>query len=132
MRSMQMNPNGVRAHEPRPGWTIVLAGLGLLMTALDKMVVANAVTAIRTSLHSGLADLEWTVNAYLLSFACLILTGAALGDRFGRRRMFTAGIAVFTAASAAAALSPSVGLLIAARVVQGAGAAIVFPLTLTL
>ena len=120
------------ASEPHPGWTIALAGLGVLMTALDNMVVANALPAIRVSLHSGLADLEWTVNAYLLSFACLILTGAALGDRFGRRRMFTVGIAVFTASSAAAALSSSVGFLIAARVVQGAGAAIVFPLTLTL
>ena len=102
------------------------------MTALDNLVVATALPALRVSLHSGLAGLEWTVNAYLLAFACLILTGAALGDRFGRRRMFTVGIAVFTAASAAAALSPSVGALIAARVVQGAGAAIAFPLTLTL
>ena len=102
------------------------------MTALDNLVVATALPVLRTSLHAGLSGLEWTVNAYLLAFACLILTGAALGDRFGRRRMFAVGIAVFTAASAAAALSPSVGALIAARVVQGAGAAIAFPLTLTL
>ena len=114
------------------GWTIVLAGLGIFMTALDNLVVATALPVLRTSLHAGLSGLEWTVNAYLLAFACLILSGAALGDRFGRRRMFTVGIAVFTAASAAAALSPSVGALIAARVVQGAGAAIAFPLTLTL
>jgi MFS family permease len=79
----------------------------------------------------GLASLEWTLNAYILSFACLLLTGAALGDRFGRRRMFVVGVLVFTAASAAA-LSPSAGALIAARVLQGAGAAMVFPLTLKL
>src|SRR5919197_4061798 len=121
-----------RGVEPRPTWTIVLAGLGIFMTALDNLVVATALPVLRTSLHAGLAGVEWTVNAFLLAFACMILTGAALGDRFGRRRMFTIGIAVFTIASAAAALSPSVGALIAARVVQGAGAAIAFPLTLTL
>ncbi len=114
------------------GWTIVLAGLGVFMTALDNMVVTTALPVLRVSLHAGLSGLEWTVNAYLLAFACLLMTGAALGDRFGRRRMFAVGIGVFTAASAAAALSPSVGVLIAARVVQGAGAAIAFPLTLTL
>jgi EmrB/QacA subfamily drug resistance transporter len=113
-------------------WTIVLAGLGVFMTALDIMVVTTALPVLRVSLHAGLSGLEWTVNAYLLAFACLLMTGAALGDRFGRRRMFVVGIGVFTAASAAAALSPSVGVLIAARVVQGAGAAIAFPLTLTL
>ena len=116
----------------RPGWTLALAGLGLFMTALDNMVVATALPVMRQSLHGSLADLEWTVNAYLLSFACFLLTGAALGDRFGRRRMYCVGIAIFTGASAAAALSPTVGILIAARVVQGAGAAIVLPLTLTL
>ena len=121
-----------RGNEPSPTWTIVLAGLGIFMTALDNMVVTTALPVLRVSLHAGLAGLEWTLNAYLLAFACLLLTGAALGDRFGRRRMFAIGIALFTAASAAAALSPTVGALIAARVVQGAGAAIAFPLTLTL
>src|SRR5712691_7900917 len=116
----------------RPGWTLALTGLGLFMTALDNMVVTTALPVMRQSLHGSLSDLEWTVNAYLLSFACLLLTGAALGDRFGRRRMFCVGIAIFTGASAAAALSPSAGTLIAARVIQGAGAAIVLPLTLTL
>ena len=116
----------------RPGWTLALTGLGLFMTALDNMVVTTALPVMRQSLHGSLSDLEWTVNAYLLSFACLLLTGAALGDRFGRRRMYCVGLAVFTAASAAAALSPSIGILIAARVVQGAGAAMVLPLTLTL
>jgi EmrB/QacA subfamily drug resistance transporter len=102
------------------------------MTALDTLVVTTALPVLRVSLHSSLADLEWTVNAYNLSFACLLLTGAALGDRFGRRRMFSIGLGIFTAASAAAALSPTVGTLIAARAIQGAGAAIVMPLTLTL
>jgi EmrB/QacA subfamily drug resistance transporter len=87
---------------------------------------------LRVSLHGSLADLEWTVNAYNLAFACLLLTGAALGDRFGRRRMFCTGLAAFTAASAGAALAPTVGALIAARAVQGAAAALVLPLTLTL
>jgi EmrB/QacA subfamily drug resistance transporter len=113
-------------------WTIVLAGLGVFMTALDTLVVATALPVLRTSLHASLSDLEWTVNAYILSFACLLLTGAALGDRFGRRRMFAVGVAVFTLGSVGSALSGSIGALVAARVVQGAGAAIVFPLTLTL
>jgi EmrB/QacA subfamily drug resistance transporter len=102
------------------------------MTALDTLVVATALPVLRVDLGASLSDLEWTVNAYNLSFACFLLMGAALGDRFGRRRMFTVGLFVFTAASAAAALSPTVGALIAARAVQGAGAAVVMPLTLTL
>jgi EmrB/QacA subfamily drug resistance transporter len=117
---------------PRQGWTMALASLGLFMVALDTLVVTTALPALRVGLGASLSDLEWTVNAYNLAFACLLLTGAALGDRFGRRRMFAVGLLVFTAASAAAALSPSVGALIAARAVQGAGAAIVMPLTLTL
>jgi EmrB/QacA subfamily drug resistance transporter len=132
MGASQVGSATGRGVEPSPTWTIVLAGLGIFMTALDNLVVATALPVLRTSLHAGLAGLEWTVNAYLLAFACLLLTGAALGDRFGRRRMYAIGIALFTAASAAAALSPSVDALIAARVVQGAGAAIAFPLTLTL
>jgi EmrB/QacA subfamily drug resistance transporter len=102
------------------------------MVALDTLVVTTALPVIRTDLGASLSDLEWTVNAYNLAFACFLLTGAALGDRFGRRRMFCIGLAVFTAASAAAALSPTVAALIAARTVQGAGAAMVMPLTLTL
>jgi EmrB/QacA subfamily drug resistance transporter len=117
---------------PHQTWTLVLASMGVFMTALDTLVVTTSLPVLRVSLHGSLSSLEWTVNAYNLAFACLLLTGAALGDRFGRRRMFTIGIGVFTAASAAAALSPSVGALVAARAVQGAGAAIVFPLTLTL
>jgi EmrB/QacA subfamily drug resistance transporter len=117
---------------PKPGWTLVLASLGLFMSALDNMVVTTALPVLRVSLHASLASLEWTVNAYLLSFACMLLTGAALGDRFGRLRMFRVGVAVFTAASAWAALAPTVDVLIAARVAQGVGAAIIMPLSLTL
>jgi EmrB/QacA subfamily drug resistance transporter len=115
-----------------PKWTVVLASIGVFMTALDVLVVTTSLPAIRADLHASLSSLEWTINAYNLAFACLILTGAALGDRFGRRRMYAAGIALFTAGSAAAALAPSAGALIAARTVQGAGAAVVLPLTLTL
>jgi EmrB/QacA subfamily drug resistance transporter len=122
----------VKDRAPHKGWTLALASLGLFMVALDTLVVTTALPVLRVDLKASLSDLEWTVNAYNLSFACFLLTGAALGDRFGRRRMFTVGLFVFTAASAAAALSPSVGALIAARAVQGGGAAIVMPLTLTL
>src|SRR5438477_3229610 len=121
-----------RSEAPHKVWTLVLASLGLFMVALDTLVVTTALPVLRVDLHASLSELEWTVNAYNLAFACLLLTGAALGDRFGRRRMFAVGLLVFTAASAAAALSPNVGALIAARAVQGAGAAIVMPLTLTL
>src|SRR5690242_2346325 len=113
-------------------WTIVLASLGVFMTALDTLVVTTALPVLRVDLGASLSSLEWTVNAYNVAFACLLLTGAALGDRFGRRRMFCVGLAVFTAASAAAALSPSAGALVGARALQGMGAAIVTPLTLTL
>ncbi|MFE2425966.1 DHA2 family efflux MFS transporter permease subunit [Streptomyces sp. NPDC059373] len=122
----------VTAPAPRKAWTLILAALGLFMVALDTLVVATALPVMRTDLGASLADLEWTVNAYNLAFACLLLTGAAVGDRFGRRRMFAVGLSVFALASTAAALSPTVGALIAARAVQGAGAAIVMPLTLTL
>ena len=118
--------------KPHKTWTLVLASLAGFMVALDTLVVTTALPVLRVDLHASLSGLEWTVNVYNLAFACLLLTGAALGDRFGRRRMFAVGLTVFTAASAAAALSPSIGALIAARVVQGAGAAIVMPLTLTL
>jgi EmrB/QacA subfamily drug resistance transporter len=102
------------------------------MTALDTLVVANALPALRHSLHASLSDLEWTVNAYNLAFAVALLTGAALGDRYGRKRMYWVGLLGFTVASGAAALSPGVGVLIAARGVQGIAAAIVMPMTLTL
>jgi EmrB/QacA subfamily drug resistance transporter len=113
-------------------WTVIVASLGVFMTALDTLVVTTSLPALRVDLHASLQSLEWTVNAYNLAFACLLLTGAALGDRFGRRRMFTIGIAVFTVASAAAALAPNADALVIARALQGAGAAILTPLTLTL
>ena len=122
-----------RASRPaRTGWTLALASLGSFLAALDVVAVATALPVLRTDLGASLSSLEWTLNAYNLTFACLMLTGAALGDRFGRRRMYIIGLGVFTAASAVAALSSSPETLIAARVVQGAGAAVVLPLTLTL
>src|SRR5690348_93762 len=117
---------------PHKTSTLVLASLGLFMAALDTLVVTTALPVLRVDLHASLSSLEWTVNAYNLSFACFLITGAALGDRFGRRRVYTCGLLLFTAASAAAALAPSAEALIAARTVQGAGAAVVMPLTLTL
>jgi EmrB/QacA subfamily drug resistance transporter len=112
--------------------TLVIASLATFMTALDTLVVTTALPVLRVDLHASLAGLEWTVNAYNLAFACLLLTGAALGERFGRRRMFAMGLLVFTAGSAASALAPSVQALVLSRALQGAGAAIVTPLTLTL
>jgi EmrB/QacA subfamily drug resistance transporter len=114
------------------GWTFAIVSVALFMVVLDNLVVTNALPAIRSDLGATIQQLEWTVNAYTLTYAVLLLTGAALGDRFGRRRMFVFGLTVFTLGSAAAALSPSTSALIAARAVQGLGAAIVTPLTLTL
>ncbi|MEV6926029.1 DHA2 family efflux MFS transporter permease subunit [Dactylosporangium sp. NPDC051485] len=113
-------------------WVLGLASVASFMVILDMLVVATALSTIQRDLGASLADLEWTVNAYTLSFACLILTGAALGDRLGRRAVFAAGLALFSLASAGCALAPSVGWLIAARMVQGAGAALVMPLALAL
>jgi EmrB/QacA subfamily drug resistance transporter len=127
-----MKPRKQSTSPPRQTWTLVLAGLATFMTALDTLVVTTALPVLRVDLHSSLSGLEWTVNAYNLAFACLLLTGAALGDRFGRRRMFAVGLGVFTAASAASAVAPTVQALIISRAMQGAGAAIVTPLTLTL
>src|SRR5581483_6101255 len=87
-------------------WTFAITSLALFMVTLDNLVVTTAIPVIRRDLHAGLSGLEWTVNAYTLTFAVLLLTGAALGDRFGRRRLFAIGIGIFTAASAAAALAP--------------------------
>ena len=115
-----------------PVWVLIVASVASLMVALDALVVTTALPTIRVDLGASIEQLEWTVNAYTLSFAVLLMTGAALGDRFGRRRLFAAGLGLFSLASAACALAPSVGLLIAARAVQGAGAALVMPLGLTL
>ena len=116
----------------RPGWVLAVASVASLMVALDALVVTTALPTIRVHLGASIEELEWTVNAYTLSFAVLLMTGAALGERLGRRRMFAAGLAIFSGASAACALAPNVGMLIAARAIQGAGAALVMPLGMTL
>src|ERR1700722_1661162 len=113
-------------------WVLVLTAIASLMVALDVTVVSTALSTMRLHLHASIDELEWTVNAYGLSFAVLLMTGAVLGDRLGRRRVFVGGLALFSAASAACALSPDVGWLIAARAVQGAGAAVIAPVSLAL
>ena len=113
-------------------WVVLLTGLGSFMAAVDTLVVSTALSRIRLDLEASVGQLEWTVNAYNLSFAVLLITAAAVGDRFGRRRLYAAGIGLFALASAAAALAPDVGVLIAARAVQGAGAAVILPLGLAL
>jgi EmrB/QacA subfamily drug resistance transporter len=113
-------------------WTFIVTSVAVFMVSLDNLVVTTALPVIKHDLGASLQGLEWTVNAYTLTFAVLLLTGAALGDRFGRKRMFLTGLAIFTLGSAAAALAPSIGWLIAARASQGVGGAIVTPLTLTI
>ena len=112
-------------------WVFVLTSLASFMVALDALVVSTALATIRVDLGASIEQLEWTVNSYTLSFAVLLMTRAALGDRFGRRRIYTAGIGMFTVASAACALAPSIGWLIAARAIQGCGAALIMPLAVT-
>ncbi len=113
-------------------WVLALTGIGSLMTALDTLVVSTSLSTIRLDLGASVEELEWTVNAYNLSFAVLLMTAAALGDRFGRRRLYAAGLGVFVAASAACALAPDIGWLIGARAAQGLGAALVTTLGLAL
>jgi EmrB/QacA subfamily drug resistance transporter len=114
------------------GWVVVLTAIGSLMAALDTLVVSTSLTTIRLDLGASVEQLEWTVNAYNLSFAVLLIPAAALGDRYGRRRLYAGGLGLFAAASAACALAPEVGWLVAARAVQGAGAALVLTLGLAL
>jgi EmrB/QacA subfamily drug resistance transporter len=113
-------------------WTFAISSIAIFMVTLDNLVVTTAIPVIRRDLHAGISGLEWTVNAYTLTFAVLLLTGAALGDRFGRRLVFSIGIGIFTVGSAAAALAPTIGALDAARALQGLGGAIVAPLSLTI
>jgi EmrB/QacA subfamily drug resistance transporter len=113
-------------------WTLAIVSVALFMVTLDNLVVTNALVSIREDLGASLEELEWTVNAYTLSFAVFLLSAAALGDRLGRRAVFAAGIGIFTLSSAAAALAPSTDALIAARALQGLGAAVIAPLSLTL
>ncbi|MDQ2747960.1 MAG: DHA2 family efflux MFS transporter permease subunit [Actinomycetota bacterium] len=115
-----------------PGLTLAVASIAAFMTSIDMMVVTTALPAMRRSLGGDVGDLEWTLNAYLLAFACLLLTASGLGDLYGRRRIFTGGLVGFGASSAAAALAPSIAVLVAARAAQGAAAALVLPLTLTM
>ena len=121
-------PDGRR----RLGWVLGLTSTAYFMVALDATVVSTALPRMQADLHVGLTSLQWTLNAYGIAFAAGIITAAALGDRFGRRRIFTIGLALFTLASAACALAPSASDLIAARAVQGLGGAIVLPLSLTI
>jgi EmrB/QacA subfamily drug resistance transporter len=128
-----MNSNSRRmSRKATTRWVVALTGIGSLMAALDTLVVSTALSTIRVDLGASVEQLEWTVNAYNLSFAVLLMTGAALGDRFGRRNLYAIGLGLFTAASAACALAPEVGWLIAARALQGAGAALLMPLGLAL
>jgi EmrB/QacA subfamily drug resistance transporter len=113
-------------------WVLALTSVASFMVALDALVVTTALNTMRADLGASIEALEWTVNAYNLSFAVLLLTGAALGDRWGRRRMFAVGLGLFVVASAACALAGNVGWLIAARAVQGAGGALVMPLAMAL
>jgi len=113
-------------------WVLALASAASFMVALDALVVSTALSTIRTSLGASIEELAWTLSAYNLSFAMLLLTGAELGDRFGRRRVFAIGVAVFTAASIGCAVAANIGWLIAARSAQGASAAMVTPLGLAL
>lgn len=119
------------ASSDRPGWTLAIASVAAFMTSLDTMVVTTALPTMRAHLGGSVGQLEWTMNAYYLAFACLLIPGAGLGDRFGRRRVLCLGLIVFGLSSAGAGLSPTLGWLIAARVVQGSAAAAVMPLTLT-
>ncbi len=116
----------------RTAWTFVITSIALFMVVLDNLVVSTALPVIRVDLGASIEQLEWIVNAYTFTFAVFLLMGAALGDRFGRKRMFIIGLTIFTGASAMAALAPSTEWLIAARALQGLGGAIVTPLTLTL
>jgi len=116
----------------RPLATFIVTSVALFMGSLDNLVVTMALPAIKSHLHASLSSLEWTVNAYTLTFAVLLLPGATLGDRFGRKKVFIVGLSIFTVASALAALSSTAGELVAARALQGVGGAIVTPLTLTL
>src|SRR3954470_14791624 len=112
--------------------TIAITGAALFMVVLDNLIVASTLPAIQRSLGGSLDSLEWVLDAYILAFGVLMLSAAALGERYGRRKMFVIGIALFTVSSAAGAVAPNVGTLIAARAVEGIGGAIVTPLTLTL
>ena len=120
------------SHRAHIVWTFAITSIALFMTTLDNLVVTTALPTMQRDLHASISGLEWTVNAYTLTFAVLLMLGAALGDRLGRKRVFLVGLGIFTLGSAAAAMSPSIEWLIGARALQGVGGAIVTPLTLTI
>jgi len=126
------NPDTTHAVRPHLGWILGLTSTAFFMVVLDSVVVITALPRMQRDLHVGLASLQWTLTAYNIAFAAGIITAAAVGDRFGRRRVFNIGLALFTVASAACALAASAPDLIAARIVQGLGAAIILPLSLTI
>ena len=117
---------------PHPGWVLGLTSAAYFMVVLDSVVVITALPRMQADLHASVASLQWTLTAYNIAFAAGIVTAAALGDRFGRRRVFAAGLTLFTAASAACALAPDAAALTAARTVQGLGGAVILPLSLTI
>jgi EmrB/QacA subfamily drug resistance transporter len=127
-----MAPSTLETSKATTRWVVVLTAIGSLMAALDTLVVSTALSTIRLDFDASVEQLEWTVNSYNLSFAVLLITAAALGDRYGRRKLYAAGLGVFAVASAACALAPDIGWLIAGRAVQGAGAALIMPLGLAL
>src|SRR3954447_9613462 len=112
--------------------TIAITGAALFMVVLDNLIVASTLPAIERSLGGSLDSLEWVLDAYILAFGVLMLSAAAVGERYGRRKVFVAGVVLFTVSSAAGALAPNIGTLIAARAVEGIGGAVITPLTLTL
>src|ERR1700716_846086 len=120
------------AEENKKWWTLAAVAFGLFMIMLDNTIVNVALPSIERSLHMSISSLEWIVTAYALTFAALLITGGKLGDLYGRRKMFIAGLAVFTLASLACGLAPNAGFLIGARMVQGVGAALMNPATLSI
>ncbi|MDF3049064.1 MAG: drug resistance transporter, EmrB/QacA subfamily [Pseudonocardia sp.] len=126
-----MTGQATTAASTRRAWTIVLAGSASFLVALDLLIVTTALDAIRLDLRTSITSLQWVLTAYGVTFACLLLTGAALGDRFGRRRMFAGGVALFAVGSAVAALSGSIAVLILGRIVEGIGGALILPVGLT-
>src|SRR5256886_16780442 len=121
LREVDVNVRPNLCNKATTRWVVALTGIGSLMAALDTLVVSTALSTIRLDLGASVEQLEWTVNAYNLSFAVLLLTGAALGDRFGRRTLYATGLGLFAAASAVCPLAPDVASLIPSRAVQGAG-----------
>src|SRR2546423_12771865 len=120
------------AEENKKWWTLAAVAFGLFMIMLDNTIVNVALPSIERDLHMSISSLEWIVTAYALTFAALLITGGKLGDLYGRKRIFIAGLAMFTLASLLCGLSPNAGFLIGARAGQGVGAALMNPATLSI